>query len=220
MTKETDFMIKSFFQIESPDEIAIDELKRHAEAFPYSSIIQFLYTSKLKSQNHLDFPKAVSNTALFFDNSSWLNYQLREENKMGNNEKNIAPQTNKQFEFPLAPYHTVDYFASLGIKINMEGGKDELSLKVKSFTAWLKTMKRLQPVTETVTIKDIQAILDTQNEKENQSEAVFTETMAEVYLKQGLRERAIEVYDKLSLQNPLNSHIFADKISQIKENKI
>jgi hypothetical protein len=47
-----------------------------------------------------------------------------------------------------------------------------------------------------------------------------TEAMAEVYLKQGLREKAIEVYDKLSLQNPLNSHIFADKISQIKENKI
>jgi hypothetical protein len=44
--------------------------------------------------------------------------------------------------------------------------------------------------------------------------------MAEVYLKQGLREKAIEVYDKLSLQNPPNSHIFADKISQIKENKI
>ena len=220
MTKETDFMIKSLFQKESMDEMTIDELKRHAEAFPYSSIIQFLYTSKLKSQNHLDFPKAVSNTALFFDNTSWLNYQFREEAEMGNNEKITVPQTNNDFEFPLTPYHTVDYFASLGIKINMEGGKDELSLKVKSFTAWLKTMKRLQPGAETVTIKDIQAILDTQNEKENQSEAVFTETMAEVYLKQGLREKAIEVYDKLSLQNPLNSHNFADKISQIKENKI
>ena len=220
MTKETDFMIKSLFQKESMDEMTIDELKRHAEAFPYSSIIQFLYTSKLKSQNHLDFPKAVSNTALFFDNSSWLNYQLREEGEMGKNEKNTAPQTNNDFEFPLTPYHTVDYFASLGIKINIEGGKDELSLKVKSFTAWLKTMKRLQTGAETVTIKDIQAILDTQNEKENQSAVVFTETMAEVYLKQGLREKAIEVYDKLSLQNPLNSHIFADKISQIKENKI
>lgn len=216
MTKETDFMIKSLFQKESMDEMTIDELKRHAEAFPYSSIIQFLYTSKLKSQNHPDFPKAVSNTALFFDNSSWLNYQLREEGDVGN----FSEIKNNDFEFPLTPYHTIDYFASLGIKINMEAGKDELSLKVKSFTAWLKTMKRLQPCAETVTIKDIQAILDTQNEKENQSEAVLTETMAEVYLKQGLREKAIEVYDKLSLQNPLNSHIFADKISQIKENKI
>jgi len=290
MTKETDFMIQSLFQRESMDEITLDELKGHAEEFPYSSIIQFLYTCKLKSQYHLDFPEVVSKTALFFDDSSWLNYQLREEAEKGNfrkipydsnyndanevevdegrfreveggldklslpaegkgdeevefdekeggfhepaivqspekselqdNVKNTPLQTNKDFEFPLTPYHTVDYFASLGIKINIESDKDELSRKVKSFTAWLKTMKRLQPEAEIVTAKDIQSIVNTHKDKERQSEAVFTEAMAEVYLKQGLREKAIEVYDKLSLQNPLNSHNFADKISQIKENKI
>lgn len=272
MTKETDFMIQSLFQRESMDEMTLDELKGHAEEFPYSSIIQFLYTCKLKSQYHLDFPEAVSKTALFFDDPSWLNYQLREEGEKGNfrkilydthfnntseddviegirevdadddenedrlqepsiaesndngvlqdTDKKTVPETKNDFEFPLTPYHTIDYFASQGIKINMESDKDELSMKVKSFTAWLKTMKRLQPGSETVTIKDIQSILDTHHEKENQSEAVLTEAMAEVYLKQGLREKAIEVYDKLSLQNPLNSHIFADKISKIKENKI
>ena len=277
--KETDYMIQSLFQRESMDEMTLDELKGHAEAFPYSSIVQFLYTCKLKSQYHLDFPEAVSKTALFFDDSSWLNYQLREEGEKGNFRKilygshhndtnevegveglnlpaegrgveevdfdeneggfhdpaivqaiekielqdpntNPVSGTNKDFEFQLTPYHTVDYFASLGIKINMENEKDELSLKVKSFTAWLKTMKRLQPGPETVTVKDIQSILNTQNDKENQPEAILTEAMAEVYLKQGLREKAIDVYNKLSLQNPLNSHKFADKISQIKENKI
>jgi len=279
MTKETDFMVQSLFKRESMDEMTLDELKGHAEAFPYSSIVQFLYTCKLKSQYHLDFPEAVSKTALFFDDLNWLNYQLREESEKGNFRKVLydthfnnttedevvveveklnlptegrgievdeneggfyepaiihsdnkvdlsgtelisPPEKDKDFEFPLTPYHTVDYFASLGIKFNMETDKDELSMKVKSFTAWLKTMKRLQPGSETATIKDIHSILDTHTEKENQSEAVLTEAMAEVYLKQGLREKAIEVYDKLSLQNPLNSHIFADKISQIKENKI
>jgi len=281
MTKETDFMIQSLFQRESMDEMTLDELKCHAEEFPYSSIIQFLYTCKLKSQYHLDFPEAVSKTALFFDESSWLNYQLSEEAEKGNFRKilydkkfnnvsedemieslnssaevrdvdeievNIddkeahfdepsivepiaandvqnlepapSPQPGIELEIPITPYHTIDYFASLGIKINIEGEKDDLSMKVKSFTAWLKTMKRLQPGAETVTIKDIQSILDTNNEKENPADAVFTEAMAEVYLKQGLTEKAIEVYDKLSLQNPLNSHIFADKISKIKENKV
>ena len=77
-------MIQSLFQRESMDEMTLDELRSHAEAFPYSSIIQFLYTCKLKSQYHLDFPEAVSKTALFFDDSSWLNYQLREEGEKGN----------------------------------------------------------------------------------------------------------------------------------------
>lgn len=135
-------------------------------------------------------------------------------------ETKTTPETNKDFEFPLTPYHTIDYFASLGIKVNSETEKDELSMKVKSFTAWLKTMKRLQPGTETVTIKDIQSILAPNSENESAPLTVLTEAMAEVYLKQGLREKAIEVYQKLSLQNPLNSHIFADKISQIKENRI
>jgi hypothetical protein len=81
-------------------------------------------------------------------------------------------------------------------------------------------MKRLQPGSDSQSSKNIQSILDTSTEKENLSEAVLTEAMAEVYLKQGLRDKAIEVYDKLSLLNPVNSHIFADKISQIKENKI
>lgn len=280
MTKETDFMVQSLFQRESMDEMTLDELRGHAEEFPYSSIIQFLYTCKLKAQYHLDFPEAVSKTALFFDDSSWLNYQLREEAEKGSFRKIIydsqfnnisedeivegvkgvedveeveefavieevegvvlkpamiepivasdvqdikpasSSETNEDFEIPITPYHTVDYFASLGIKMSIESDKDELSLKVKSFTAWLKTMKRLQPGAETVTIKDIHSILDTQNEKENPTESIFTETMAEVYLKQGLTEKAIEVYDKLSLQNPLNSHIFADKISKIKENKV
>ena len=44
--------------------------------------------------------------------------------------------------------------------------------------------------------------------------------MAEVYLKQGLRDKAIEVYHKLSLQNPTNSGSFAAKIEQIKANSI
>ena len=89
MTKETDFMVQSLFQRESMDEMTLDEFRRHAEEFPYSSIIQFLYTCKLKSQYHLDFPEAVSKTALFFDDSSWLNYQLREEAEKGSFRKII-----------------------------------------------------------------------------------------------------------------------------------
>ena len=93
--KETDYMIQSLFQRESMDEMTLDELKSHAEAFPYSSIIQFLYTCKLKSQYHLDFPEAVSKTALFFDDSSWLNYQLREEGEKGNFRKILYGSQHK-----------------------------------------------------------------------------------------------------------------------------
>jgi predicted Zn-dependent protease len=82
-------------------------------------------------------------------------------------------------------------------------------------------MKRLQPALETTTYKNIEEIFGTQQDEPNPDKnEVFTEAMAEVYLKQGLREKAIEIYHKLSLQNPANHHIFAAKIQQIKENKL
>ena len=52
---------------------------------------------------------------------------------------------------------------------------------------------------------------------ENQPEAILTEAMAEVYLKQGLREKAIDVYNKLSLQNPNKSAYFAARITEIEQ---
>jgi len=46
---------------------------------------------------------------------------------------------------------------------------------------------------------------------------IVTETMAEVWIKQGNRQKAIEVYDKLSLQNPAKSSYFAGLIEQLKQ---
>jgi thioester reductase-like protein len=121
---------------------------------------------------------------------------------------------------PIEPYHTVDYFASQGIKLSHSFEKDELGTKVKSFTDWLRTMKKLQP--EAPEIRSNESLFPQLNKKDVQQAAheIITEAMAEVYLKQGLKEKAIEVYNKLSLQNPANKHIFAAKISLIKENNL
>lgn len=52
-------------------------------------------------------------------------------------------------EFIFEPFHTVDYFASQGIKFKEEEKPvDKFSQQLKSFTDWLKTMKKL-PVSAT-----------------------------------------------------------------------
>jgi hypothetical protein len=45
---------------------------------------------------------------------------------------------------------------------------------------------------------------------------VLTEAMAEVWLKQGNKPKAAEIYYKLSLLNPSKSAYFAAKIDQLK----
>ena len=52
-------------------------------------------------------------------------------------------------------------------------------------------------------------------EHSNESGEVFTEAMAEVFAKQGLKYKAMEVYRKLSLLNPDKSHYFATKIQDL-----
>lgn len=116
------------------------------------------------------------------------------------------------------PYHTIDYFASQGIKVsNVIKSDDRLSQQLRSFTEWLKTMKRL-PETQVdaqldaVTQHNIQEIAaHSLDDKE-----IVTESMAEVLVKQNKGDEAIVIYEKLSLLNPSKRAYFAAKIEQLK----
>jgi hypothetical protein len=121
-------------------------------------------------------------------------------------------------ELTFEPYHTVDYFASQGIKfIPEEKPKDRFGQQLKSFTEWLKDMKRL-PESEIIRISDTfsdDKVQQLANHSISEGQIV-TETMAEVWLKQGNKEKAIEIYNKLGLLNPAKSAYFASLAEQLK----
>ena len=121
--------------------------------------------------------------------------------------------------FVFEPYHTVDYFASQGIKFKEEEKpKDRFDMQLKSFTEWLKTLKQA-PGTE------IAINVDSGAEKKVEQMAeysiaerhVITEAMAEVWKKQGNKAKAEEIYRKLSLFDPSKSSYFAAKIEDLKK---
>jgi hypothetical protein len=127
-----------------------------------------------------------------------------------------ANQTDTGLVFE--PYHTVDYFASQGIKLSQEEvSKDKFGKQLKSFTEWLKTMKRL-PAAEQVKSLEPGSEQKIENLAAHsvEGEEVYTETMAEVWERQGNREKAMEVYNKLSLLNPSKRAYFAAKIDSLK----
>lgn len=137
------------------------------------------------------------------------------EQKKGQIQQSVSNAGN---DLIFEPYHTVDYFASQGIKLSQEETtKDKLGRQLKSFTEWLKTMKRL-PATE------ISENIDDSSESKVQHLAddsvhdadVVTEAMAEVWIKQGNREKAIETYNKLGLLNPSKKAYFAGLIENLK----
>jgi hypothetical protein len=116
------------------------------------------------------------------------------------------------------PFHTVDYFASQGIRLQQaELGKDKLGQQLKSFTEWLRSMKRLPQATMEAQVDPvIEQSINRIAEHSLQEKEVLTEAMAEVWKKQGNTQKAIEIYNKLSLQNPAKSAYFAAKIEQLK----
>lgn len=131
----------------------------------------------------------------------------------------IEPIDPATAELSFEPFHTVDYFASQGIKFKEEEKpRDKFGLQLKSFTDWLKTMKRL-PVTEIA--KTVEAISEKKVEQLAEHSLaerdVVTETMAEVWEKQGNAVKAIEIYNKLSLLEPSKSPYFAAKIEELKK---
>jgi|CXWL01.1.fsa_nt_gi hypothetical protein len=137
----------------------------------------------------------------------------------------IEPINPAKAELVFEPFHTVDYFASQGIKFKEEEKpKDKFGLQLKSFTDWLKSMKRL-PVSEIASAVEVDSDLSSVAEKKVEQLAehslaereVVTEAMAEVWEKQGNAIKAIEVYSKLSLLDPPKSPYFAAKIEDLKK---
>lgn len=145
---------------------------------------------------------------------------VKEEGGLKFKLSSVADMTDEPIETDLKfePYHTVDYFASQGIKFTPgEKPEDRFSKQLRSFTEWLKTMKRLPQ-------SEVPKITDSASEEKVQQLAehsiaegeIVTETMAEVWEKQGNKEKAIEIYDKLSLLNPDKSAYFASLAEQLK----
>jgi len=119
--------------------------------------------------------------------------------------------------FVFEPYHTIDYFASQGIKLTLEENpSDQLGKQLKSFTDWLKVMRKLpQKEREIIPDRAAEQTVQTIAAHSVVGREIVTETMAEVLAKQGMPERARAVYEKLSLLNPDKRAYFATKIEQL-----
>lgn len=140
---------------------------------------------------------------------------------------NILNQQLEEFKKPIAadavldmetePYHTVDYFASQGIKVGADNGsQDKLSKQLRKFTDWLKHMKHVEEPNDLGTDPELESAIQSIAKTSNEAREIVTETMAEVLEKQGKLDKAIQLYIKLSFLNPDKSTYFATKIQQLK----
>ena len=167
------------------------------------------------AEENIQHPTTVSNDNLTEEPIININDQLAHiaaDFKDGS--KNTEPLDETALFEPL---HTTDYFASQGIKLSEEVKPDDkLGNQLKSFTQWLKTMKKVHPgELEKAPIANESAIQQLA-EKSNQNEQISTEAMVDVLIQQGLNQKALDMLEKLSLQNPSKSTYFASRIENLK----
>ena len=116
--------------------------------------------------------------------------------------------------------HTIDYFASQGIKIDLSSiPQDKLTRHLLKFTDWLKQVKNANTnadPTDLGTSLILEKAVAETAKNSNKSREILTETMADVLVKQGQKDKAIQLYIKLSFLNPEKSSYFAAKIEQLK----
>lgn len=198
--------------------------------YPYFGLAQ-LYALRRTSNKDAAYDKTAARTALFFSNSFFLQTQLHklgEESDVVIQEIDVVePQHIEKIsdvehnvekeEILFEPLHASDYFASQGIKLSEDAlGTDKLGKQLKSFTAWLKTMKKVHPDKLPAVNKTTETAVQNQAEKSNIEEEIVTEPMAEAYILQNKQAKAIEIYNKLSLLNPAKNAYFAAKIDSLK----
>lgn len=129
--------------------------------------------------------------------------------------KPVAPDAPVVIE--TEPYHTVDYFASQGIKADLNQPQDKLGSQLRRFTDWLKQMKSVKtPENDLGTDPEVENMIQGIAKTSNETREIVTETMAQVLVKQGKTDKAIQLYIKLSFLNPDKSAYFAAKIEQLK----
>jgi len=235
MKTAVQFFTRQLFDRNSIEDIELHEVHEIVRKYPYFIPARLLLDRVELRENSEEH----NNNALYFNNHLWYDYLLSAREVSDESEESLLPVTQvDSATVPIAasgsdletkpvvaavsdpgditfePYHTIDYFASQGIKLaSTDLSKDKFGQQLKSFTEWLKSMKRL-PAAEATVVPDVSAQQNVVKAAEHSIEEreVVTEAMAEVWAKQGNIEKARELYRKLSLQNPTKSSYFAAKI--------
>ena len=209
-------------------------LKKITDQHPYFGLAHFYTLKNSVPNNTAVYNDLAAKTALFYTSKFYLQAKLVDKNTTNNaqqpTEEHIAvlaspeeivkeakPQVEQE-EILFEPLHASDYFASQGIKLSEDAlGADKLGKQLKSFTAWLKTMKKVHPGKLAAVTTITETAVQTQAEKSNIEEEIVTEPMAEAYILQNKTAKAVDIYNKLSLLNPAKSAYFAAKIDSLKK---
>ena len=220
-------------------DVSVTELEVLVKENNFSSSLQFLLAKKYALEKNNLYEQQVKKAACYFPSAlhlhKWLNHQEASIVKEAIDDK-LSFILNEQFaQFKEQPDQLDalefekslqliqrDYFEAQGIEIDLAKlPQDKFTKQLRSFTAWLKVLKHQEENGQNLAEigEEQEKMITAIAEKANNSAEVITEAMAEIWIKQGQKRKAIDIYSKLSFIFPEKSVYFASLIEQLKQKK-
>jgi hypothetical protein len=221
---------------ENLESISITELEALVKENAYSPSLQLLLSKKYALESPAEYAQQIQKAVNYFPSAlhmhQWLGEDVLEDAIAPNEEKlnSLISEQLAQFQEPLVseelefeketPKLVKDYFEAQGIEIDLSTlPQDKFTKQLRSFTAWLKVLKHHEENTQNLAEmgEEQEKMIAIIAEKANNATDVITEAMAEIWIKQGNKCKAIDIYSKLSFIFPEKSVYFASQIELLKQ---
>lgn len=235
-------IVKQWTGHASLEAIDTDTLKKYALDHPYAPSLQFLLAKKYQMIASPLLDAQLSKATAYFPSSLHLHclmHQVGQTNEHAPADAKLNSLLDQQvaqfnvevdasaaldYEKETTVSLQKDYFAAQGIELDLSKlPQDKFTQQLRSFTAWLKVIKNKDGVDQADQIAsldpDQEQMIAQIAEKANVPADILTESMAEIWEKQGNWKKAIATYEKLSFIFPEKSVYFASRIEHLKNNK-
>lgn len=230
--------------ITNSDEIsqtAIEQVDSMIEKYPWFQTLRTLQLKHSKKTQSEKFQSQLQNSALFITDRTHLYHylngvptaQLANKIRLVNQENQhffevaATPQPKEELELDIQLENSgyiLDYIEDeqdlsvLASEINQNAHAKEAEQEVENtkqgslIDAFIKANPEFRPSPEKTTDN---SDLSTDSTQEN--DELITDTLAKIYIRQGLYQKAIQAFQKLSLKFPEKNTYFGDQIEEIKK---
>lgn len=202
------------------DQNSVEGLKEIIADYPYFPVARMLYLRNLRNLNSYKFESELFKHALYIPDRKIL-YELLKDGGRSAKEFELLPIDKEAFDRFFDP-NSEHHLAELNLPESAPFVLIDEPIKAEAVLADEPIDLIDRFIIENPTIKNRSSRKSEINRVVSKSEDVLddgliTETLAGVYVKQGLYEDALNAYQKLSLKFPEKNSYFATQIEKIKK---